>query len=64
MIFPEFLNPYSVLGVTKNSSPKECKLSFLKKLILPDRLARCKSNLAYNMLTGEKKYNIKVDEYL
>ena len=54
MIFPESLNPYSVLGVTKNSSYKEWKLSLLRLVILPDPLTRCKANLAYDMLTNKK----------
>ena len=63
MIFPESLNPYSVLGVTKNTSYKELKLSFLRQVILSDPITRCKANLAYDMLTNKKKYNINGDEF-
>ncbi len=61
--YPESLNPYSILGVTRNSSHKECKLSFLRQVILPDRISRCKANLAYDMLTNKEKYKIEGDIY-
>ena len=54
--YPESLNPYLILGVTKNSSYKECQLAFKYQATSKNRMQRCKASLAYDILCNKSKY--------
>ena len=61
--YPESLNPYLILGVTENSSHKECQLAFLNQATSKNRMQRCKASLAYDILCNKSKYEKFGNEY-
>ena len=56
---PEKIYPYSILGISRYSSPTETKSQFKLKIISPDREQRAYASLAYDMITSKDPKSFK-----